>query len=67
MSEQVDDAVIAATDRLAAVLALWESDPHVFSKRPCPTCNAVSVLAGRAFGCINYARTGRAPWLGGQT
>lgn len=29
-----------------------ESDPHVFSTRPCQTCKAVSGLVGRAFGCV---------------
>lgn len=37
---------------LAEVVArLLESDPHGFSTRPCQTCNQVSAVLGRPFGC----------------
>lgn len=31
---------------------LLEQDPHQFSTRPCQTCNQVSALIGRKFGCV---------------
>lgn len=39
-------------DVTEAMLRLIESDPHLWSKRPCQTCRAVSALAGRSFGCV---------------
>ena len=33
------------------VLRLWESDPHQFSSRPCSTCQAITSIVGRSFGC----------------
>jgi len=47
---------------VSGILALWEADPHTFSKRPCSTCSAVTKIAGRDFGCVEYANTGIAPW-----
>ena len=43
---------------LETALRLLESDPHSFSTRPCQTCRAVSALAGRPFGCNEYAKGG---------
>lgn len=36
---------------LNAALSLIEADPHSWSSRPCQTCNLVSSIAGRPFGC----------------
>ncbi len=33
------------------ICRLIESDPHSWSSRPCQTCNQVSTLLGRPFGC----------------
>lgn len=37
------------------VCRLLEADPHQWSKRPCPTCRAVSALLGVSFGCFALA------------
>lgn len=41
---------------VGAALDLIESDPHGFSKRPCSTCQAVSAIIGRPFGCVKRAQ-----------
>lgn len=33
------------------VAGLLEKDPHQWSSRPCPTCNTVTGILGRDFGC----------------
>lgn len=33
------------------ILNLWQSDPHQFSNRPCATCQTISSLTGKPFGC----------------
>lgn len=43
--------------RLETAAVLWETDPHQFSTRPCPTCRSLSALLGRSFGCD--AKAGR--------
>jgi hypothetical protein len=45
----------AALILVGAALDLIEADPHRFSKRPCATCQAVSAIIGRPFGCIKLA------------
>jgi hypothetical protein len=42
---------------LSSVLDLLESNPHSFSKQPCATCRAISVIAGRDFGCNKLRET----------
>ena len=39
-----------------AVLRLVDDDNHDWSSRPCQSCNAVTALAGRPFGCVRVAR-----------
>jgi len=52
----------ASTDRiLNAVLDLMQKDPHHFSARPCSTCQCVSAIAGRDFGCVLKAKEKVAP------
>ena len=45
---------------MEAVLSLIQRDPHQWSARPCQTCQAVSTLAGRPFGCVAKANELRA-------
>jgi len=53
---------VASTDRiLNAVLDLMQKDPHHFSARPCSTCQCVSAIAGRDFGCVLKAKEKVAP------
>lgn len=53
MNGDIDQVIRAAVQSIVnAALQLIESDPHQFSARPCPTCAAVTSLAGRPFGCI---------------
>ena len=35
---------------------LIQTDPHQWSKRPCPTCQTVSKLIHRDFGCVLVAK-----------
>lgn len=50
--QEPDDA---PKESIAEVICrLIEADPHQWSKRPCPTCRAVSALLGRNFGCDNH-------------
>lgn len=39
------------------VARLFESDPHQFGSRPCATCNQVSTVLGRPFGCQRKRET----------
>jgi hypothetical protein len=41
----------AASVLIDAALRLIEADPHQWSPRPCATCQAVSAIVGRRFGC----------------
>lgn len=45
-------------ERAEVVARLLESDPHQFSTRPCPTCQTVSAMLGRPFGCSAKATRG---------
>ena len=38
-----------------AALDTIQGDPHQWSKRPCPTCRAITTTFGRDFGCTKYA------------
>ncbi len=42
-------------ETLDVVLRLIEGDPHQWSSRPCQTCQAVSSLVGKPFGCNKRA------------
>jgi len=46
----------AASIIVEAVLRLLDVDPHDWTARPCPTCDAVTALAGRPFGCVRAAQ-----------
>ncbi len=35
-----------------AVLELVQDDPHQWSTRPCSTCQAITSMTGKPFGCI---------------
>jgi len=48
--QQVVDVV------MGAVLRLLQDDPHQWSDRPCYTCQAISSIAGKPFGCVEHAR-----------
>ena len=37
---------------LGTVLDLIQADPHQWSTRPCPTCQAVSAIINKPFGCV---------------
>ncbi len=63
MPEQptIEDIIRGASMVLMeAVLMLIQRDPHQWSTRPCSTCQAVSSLAGRPFGCVIKANELRA-------
>ncbi len=38
-----------------AALGLIQADGHQWSDRPCSTCETVSNLLGKPFGCCKYA------------
>jgi hypothetical protein len=52
-SEKVLESTIRAAARLMCqtALELIEADPHQWSERPCSTCQTISTLIGRPFGC----------------
>lgn len=54
MTDEDAAAIVKAAGRALADTALWlvERDPHQWSKRPCGTCESVSRLLGRDFGCV---------------
>ena len=56
MTEEERLIKAAAQVLLDASLDLLQADPHQWSTRPCPTCHAVTVIVGRPFGCIFYAK-----------
>lgn len=47
---------IMSSTRVETILQVLEADPHAFSERPCSTCESVSALLGRAFGCVAARR-----------
>lgn len=52
----MSDALTEAVERLAGVaFDLIQKDPHQWSTRPCSTCNAVTGIIGKSFGCVLYA------------
>jgi hypothetical protein len=66
MAEQTDNLqdqeILEQTIRAAVkvvtkpILELIEKDPHQWSSRPCSTCQTISGLVGRPFGCYAYAK-----------
>ena len=42
----------AASILMDTVLDLIQGDAHTWSSRPCPTCQSVTIIAGRPFGCV---------------
>ena len=44
----------AARIMLEAVLQLIQDDPHQWSTRPCATCQAITSITAKPFGCIKY-------------
>lgn len=56
----VEDAVKAAAFAIVdAMLDLLQEDGHQWSKRPCSTCQAITSLRGKSFGCVKYAEERR--------
>lgn len=54
-------AIQAATRMsIGVVLDLLQRDPHQWSTRPCSTCQTVTTLAGRDFGCVAHAKARKA-------
>jgi len=41
---------------MGAVLRLLQDDGHQWSDRPCSTCQAISSIVGKPFGCVEHAR-----------
>lgn len=41
---------------LTSALDVLQKDPHYWSKRSCATCQVITSLAGRDFGCVAYAK-----------
>lgn len=54
MSENVVQQ--AAQVLMDAVLRLLQDDGHQWSERPCSTCQAISSIVGKPFGCVEYRR-----------
>jgi len=48
----IDASLNVAIKRIyGAAFKLIQEDPHQWSKRPCSTCMAVSLIIGESFGC----------------
>ena len=59
-SELIDGLVSAAAKQLFdAALNVLQEDPHQWSSRPCSTCQVISAIAKRPFGCVLYAQQQR--------
>jgi hypothetical protein len=48
---------VAALERVFPdqVLDLIYHDTHQWSERPCPTCQSITRIVGRPFGCVRFA------------
>lgn len=46
------------TESVDSAFNLLEIDPHSFSTRPCQTCQQVTALIGRDFGCVKRRKGG---------
>ncbi|MBR9837001.1 MAG: hypothetical protein GYB50_03800 [Rhodobacteraceae bacterium] len=42
-----------------AALDIFARDPHRFSDRPCATCQNITTIIGRPWGCVASARRNR--------
>ena len=36
------------------ILDMLQSDPHGWSSRPCSTCDTITAMMGKPFGCAKY-------------
>jgi hypothetical protein len=53
MMEDNEKVIKAAVNIIVeSILNLIQDDPHLWSKRPCSTCRAVSSIIGKPFGCV---------------
>lgn len=43
------------------ILELIYSDPHQWSKRPCQTCQSITTIIGKPFGCNRYREERKSP------
>ena len=41
---------------VGTILQLLQNDPHQWSMRPCATCQAMTSIVGKDFGCVLYAK-----------
>ncbi len=41
------------------IARMWEVDPHGFSSRPCSTCQHITEILSRPFGCVKAANEKR--------
>ena len=46
----------AAQILIDPILRLMQEDQHSWGDRPCGTCQAISSIAGKSFGCYEYQR-----------
>jgi len=50
------EAEVAYEKLTNAILRILQDDPHLWSKRPCASCKAISDIVGHSFGCYEYQR-----------
>lgn len=55
---QTEAVTLAARALMGPLLDLLEADSHQFSERPCSTCQAISALAARPWGCVLMRKLG---------
>ena len=57
--KRLDDLLEAAAQKLLTpILRLLQNDPHQWSTRPCQTCQAITDIVGKPFGCVYMRETG---------
>lgn len=54
MSSEESPIKLAVEYVFGVVLDLLQADPHQWSTRPCSTCQAISKIVSRPFGCVLY-------------
>ena len=55
-----DDLISAAVDRICGpAFDLIQKDPHQWSDRGCVTCETITSLIQRPFGCVLYSKRKR--------
>lgn len=59
VEDEIHKVVSEKVTKFMNAFALLQKDGHQWSTRPCSTCQAVSSLIGRPFGCILYANAKR--------